>query len=81
MLDVKQERRSDRMLELMNPVGLELGVARRREVAESSMRDARASQERSRRAAISAVMIVGVRVGGQEATPRPTAMQATGDCV
>jgi hypothetical protein len=68
------------MLELMNPVGLELGVARRREVAQSTMRDARASRERSRRAASSALMIVSDKIGGQEATPRPTAMQPTGDC-
>ena len=69
------------MLELMNPVGLELGVARRREVALSTIRDARATQERSRVAAGAALMIVSERIAGQEATPRSTTMQPTGDCV
>ena len=68
------------MLELMNPIALDLGVARRREVAEETMRAARASEERSRRAASSALALVSDTIGGQEATPRPK-MQPTSDCI
>jgi hypothetical protein len=81
MLDVKREQtEAIDMLELMNPIGLELGAARRREVAQSTMRDARASQDRPRSEASSALMIVSEKMGGPETAPRPTTMQATSDC-
>ena len=67
------------MLELMNPVALELSVERRREVAEETMRAARASEVRSRQSASSALAIVGEE-GGHRLAPRPK-MQTTSDCV
>ena len=68
------------MLELMNPVALELGVERRREVAEETMRAARASEVRSRQTASSALSIVGHKIGGSELAPRQK-MQTTSDCI
>jgi len=68
------------MLELMNPVALELSVERRREVAEETMRAARGSEVRSRQTADSALSLVGQQIGGPELAPRPK-MQTTGDCI
>ena len=68
------------MLELMNPVALELGTARRREIAEETMRAARSSGAGARGQVGSALMLVGQKLGGQQATPRPQ-MQPTSDCI
>ena len=68
------------MLELMNPVALELGVARRREIAEETMRAARAKGTSPREDVGSALMLVSEKIGGQEVTPRPK-MQTTSDCI
>ncbi len=68
------------MLEFMNPVALDLGVARRREVAEETMRAVRSSGVRPREDVGSTLMLVGQKIGGHEVTPRPT-MQHTSDCI
>lgn len=68
------------MLELMNPVALDVGTARRREIAEETMRAARASGPGPRQEVGSVLMLVGQKIGGQEVTPRPK-MQTSSDCI
>ena len=67
------------LLELMNPVALELGVERRREIAEETMRASRAAEVRSRQAADGVIALVDKNVGGPELSPRQ--LQPTSDCI
>jgi hypothetical protein len=73
------------VFELMNPIALEVGQERRREIAEETMRAARASDKDPRESAASALMIVAKQVGGQDAAPRKAApspkLQPKTDCV
>ena len=66
------------MLELMSQEALRLGAQRRREVALSTMRDARAS-DGARHAAGAAIVAIGQRVAGEIASGNKT-LRATSDC-
>ena len=57
------------MLELMNPVALEVGEARRREVALETMRAARTSASEPQQPSSSALMLVAQPVAMERAAP------------
>ena len=57
------------MLELMNPVGLEVGEARRREVALETMRASRTKESESQYAPSAAMMLVAQPVGTERPAP------------
>jgi hypothetical protein len=68
------------MMELMSQVALEAGAERRREVAQETMRAARAADGGFRHVAGVAVIGIGRRIAGEmPATSRR--MQASGDCL
>jgi hypothetical protein len=77
------------MLELMNPMALEMGAARRREIAEETIRSSRIADSGSREAIGPTLGFVGQRglrarvdsqrVDALSASPKPK-MQPTCDC-
>jgi hypothetical protein len=73
------------VLELMNPIALEVGEAHRREMAKQTMRASRSPDDKPRQSAASALAFVAQQVGGQDAVPRMAApsptMQPKTDCV
>lgn len=68
------------LLELMNPLALELGVERRREIAEERMGAARAAEIRSRHTADPVVALGNQHIGGPELSPKPQ-LRPTSDCI
>ena len=68
------------MLELMNPLALELGVERRREIAEERMRTARAAEVGSWQTADPVVALRNQHIGGPELSPKPQ-LRPTSDCI
>jgi len=68
------------LLELMNPVALELGVERHREIANERMRAARAAEVGSRQKADAVFAVGDQHIGGPELSPKPQ-LRPTSDCI